>query len=352
MKDSFLTIDGSYGEGGGQILRTAISLSCILKKPIEINNIRKGRKAPGLQPQHLTSVKAAATISGALVKGAELQSQVLHFSPKEVKHSEYLFDVAEKKGSAGAVSLVIQTLLPSLSLANGSSRVTVLGGTHVPWSPPFHYLSEVFIPTVNKMGCHIEMEIERWGWYPIGGGKVIAKINPAKELLPLELTKRGELMRLSGISAVSNLPVSIAERQRDKGIKILKGIGLEPSEIKIINAPSPGKGTFFFLLAEFERSLAGFSALGAIGKSAEDVAKEACEDFLLFYRGHGCVDSRLADQLIPYMALAKGTSSVTTSRITRHLLTNIWIVKQFLPVRFEVEGEEGKEGKISVYPLL
>ncbi len=347
---SFLTIDGSYGEGGGQILRTALSLSCIRKKPIEINNIRKGRKTSGLQPQHLTSVKAAAAISEAKVSGAELQSQILQFSPQEVMPGQYFFDVAEKKGSAGAVSLILQTLLPSLSLTRGTSKVTVLGGTHVPWSPPFHYLSDVFIPIVNKMGCNIKMEIERWGWYPIGGGKVIAEISPAGELSPLQLTERGELTRLSGISAVSNLPISIAERQRDKGIKILKGIGLEPSEIKIIDAPSPGKGTFFFLLAEFENSLAGFSALGAIGKRAEDVTKEACEDFILFYNSSAAIEPKLADQLILYMALSREPSSFTTSRITRHLLTNIWVVNQFIPVRFEVEGEEGKEGKISIYP--
>ncbi len=343
-----IKIDGSYGEGGGQILRTSLSLSCVTKRPIEIYNIRKGRKKPGLQPQHLTCVKAAQTISDAEVHGAELQSQNLIFIPKTIKAEEYLFDVGEIKGSAGSVSLVLQTLLLPLFYTDASSTVTIIGGTHVPWSPPFHYLKDVFGAAIAKMGFKIELDIERWGWYPIGGGRIMAVINPAKALQGINITERGRLKSVSGVSAVSNLPLSIAERQRDKGISLLNKKGIE-ADIDIINAPSHGKGTFFFLLAEFQNSIAGFSSLGAIGKKTEEVAAEACKEFFDFMETKGAVDPHLSDQLVLYMAMAKRESSFFTSQITQHLLTNIWAIKQFLPVEIKVEEIDGG-GRVTVLP--
>jgi len=161
-----LKIDGSYGEGGGQILRTALSLSCLLREPIEIFNIRKGRKVPGLQPQHLTCVKAAKRVSDADTEGDKVGSINLIFSPKEVKGGYYLFDI----GTAGSTSLVLQTLFLPLSLAPNPSKVEITGGTHVPWSPPFHYLNYIVIPILERMGLRIRLWIEKWGWYPKGGG--------------------------------------------------------------------------------------------------------------------------------------------------------------------------------------
>lgn len=343
-----IKIDGSYGEGGGQILRTSLSLSCVTKKPIEIYNIRKGRKKPGLQPQHLTCVKAAQAISDAEVQGAELQSQNLVFIPQKIKAGDYLFDVGEIKGSAGSASLVLQALLLPLFYADEPSTVTIVGGTHVPWSPPFHYLKDVFGAVISKMGFNIEFDIERWGWYPIGGGRIRAVINPAKAFHGLNIVERGRLKSITGVSAVSNLPLSIAERQRDKGISLLNKKGVE-ADIDIINAPSHGKGTFFFLLAEFENAIAGFSSLGAIGKKAEEVAGEACKEFFDFMETKGAIDPHLADQLILYTAMAKRESSFFTSKITQHLLTNIWAIKQFLPVEIRVE-EIDRGGRVMVLP--
>lgn len=345
----YLGIDGNYGEGGGQVLRTALSLSSILNKPIQLYNIRKGRKIPGLQPQHLTCVKACQLISSATVSGAELGSQQIEFAPEQLSGDSFEFDVSEKRGSAGSTSLIIQSLLLPLLFAPRSSSVTLHGGTHVPWSPPYHYLEGVFLPTIARMGGRIKLSLKAWGWYPQGGGKLNARIDPAKELAPLTLTDRGDLKSLRGISAVSNLPLSIAERQRDRGLKILKRSGID-ARIDLQEGPSPGKGTILFLLAEFEHTLAGFSALGAIRKRAEQVAEEACQEFLEFYQSSAAIDHRLADQLIPYLALAKGKSTFTTSKISSHLLTNIWVVQQFLPVEVMVEGEKGKEGKITVIP--
>ncbi|NIN01846.1 MAG: RNA 3'-phosphate cyclase [candidate division Zixibacteria bacterium] len=344
-----LQIDGNYGEGGGQILRTTLSLSCILKKPVEIVNIRKGRKIPGLQPQHLTSVSASKRISRAEVQGDALQSLSLRFSPQEIKGGDFIFDVAEKKRSAGSTSLVLQTMLLPLSRCEKDSKITVLGGTHVPWSPPFDYLREVFAPTVKKIGCEISLDITKWGWYPKGGGEVHCSIRPTSKFMPLDLTKRGQLRKLFGISVVSNLPNHIAERQRNQAAKILKEKGFSP-EIQIRQAPSIGQGTFFFLKAEFENSVAGFGALGERGKRAEKVAEEACEEFVDFVRSNAAVDRHLADQLIPYLSLADGESIFTVSKITKHLLSNVWVVKQFLQTEIRVEGEEGEEGTVRVNP--
>lgn len=336
-----IKIDGGYGEGGGQILRTAISLSCLLKQPIEIYNIRKGRKKPGIQPQHLTSIRAAKKISNAYTEGDRIGSLNLIFSPNEIKGGDYSFDI----GTAGSISLVIQTIILPLSTAPTNSTIEIIGGTHVPWSPPFHYLKEIFIPILGKMGFDIKLFIEKWGWYPIGGGKVRAEIKSVKDLTPISITERGRLKGIKGISAVSNLPLSIAERQKEEGLKILRRNGID-ADIEIVNAPSNGKGTFFFLLAGYENSFAGFSALGEKGKRAEEVSMEACKEFFAFNNSAGALDPRISDQIIPCLCLIKGESAFTTARITRHLHTNIWLVKEFLPVKIEIEGKEGEEGKI------
>jgi RNA 3'-terminal phosphate cyclase (ATP) len=345
----YLQIDGDYGEGGGQILRTTLALSCVLKRPVEIVNIRKGRKVPGLQPQHLTATNACRRISAAQTEGNALGSTSIKFSPTKTKGGEFIFDVAEKRGSAGSTSLVLQTLLLPLSLCESASSVSVLGGTHVPWSPPFHYLREIFAPVVKRLGLNIDLEIKKWGWYPKGGGEVACSIIPAASLSPLNSIIRVRLIRLSGISAVSNLPPSIAERQRNQAMKVLKEQGFSP-EIELVQGPSIGQGTFFFFKAEFENSLAGFGALGERGKRAERVAEEACDDFLDFMKTDSAIDSHLADQLIPYLTLAEGRSSFTVSKITPHLLTNIWVVQQFVQAEIKVEGVEGEPGRVTIRP--
>lgn len=341
------TIDGSYGEGGGQVLRTSLALSCALGKPFEIINIRRERRKPGLQPQHLTAVKAAAAVSRARVEGAELSSTALRFSPGEVSGGDYFFDVSEEKASAGSVTLVIQTALLPLCFANRPSTVTVAGGTHVPWSPSFHYLQHVFIPTLSRLGVHVDARLEKWGWYPAGGGRVAARISPLKKILPISTTERGALVRISGISAVSNLPEGIAVRQRDQAATALLQKGLE-ADINIVPAPSSGKGTFLFMLAEFEQAAAGFGALGAIGKRAEEVADESCRELFAYLDAGGALDPHCADQIIPYLTLAQGTSKFTTSKVTRHLLTNIHVVQQFLDADIVVRGNEGEAGLIIV----
>jgi RNA 3'-terminal phosphate cyclase (ATP) len=342
-------IDGSFGEGGGQILRTSLALSCVLGTPMEITNIRKDRKKPGLQPQHVTAVLAAASVAGAEVQGAELSSTSLRFRPNRTSHGTYHLDVAEKKGSAGSTSLVLQTILLPLSFTEQASLVTVTGGTHVPWSPSFHYLQAIVAPLLSRLGVHAEFSIASWGWYPMGGGQVSARITPTPALLPLKLTERGRLLRVFGLSAVSNLPGHIALRQRDRAIAVLGRQGIDAS-IEILSAPSAGKGSCLFLAAEFERVTAGFGGLGAIGKRAEEVADEACGGLLSHLRARGALDPHLADQVAPWLAFCQGPSEFTTSRVTRHLLTNLWVIGQFMDIDVRVEGGEGEEGRVQVLP--
>jgi len=341
-------IDGSYGEGGGQVLRTALALSALLGEPIRIENIRARRPNPGLQAQHLTGVFAIAQICDAELKGAELKSRELTFIPRRKPQAgSYFFDVAQarKGGSAGATTLVLQTLLFPLVRADGTSKVVIKGGTHVAWSPPFHYVEHILFPTLARMGIDTEASIERWGWYPIGGGEIRVRIRGGARIQGIDLTERGQLKRIWGISAYSNLPDHIGVRQKERAIQMLRRQGFD-AEITTIRAPSPGKGTCVFLVAEFENSIAGFTALGERGKRAEKVAEEAVSELLHYIRSGAALDKHLADQLILPMALAETTSVFTTCEVTQHLLTNIWVVEQFMGRCFEVEGEEGSKGRV------
>jgi RNA 3'-phosphate cyclase len=343
-------IDGSFGEGGGQILRTSLALSCALGRPMEITNIRKARKKPGLQPQHLAAVKAAASIAGAEVQGAELGSIAIRFLPNETRGGTYTFDVAETRGSAGSTSLVLQAVLLPLCLADRASQVTVHGGTHVPWSPSFHYLQSIFAPLLLRLGVRAGFSISSWGWYPLGNGQVSARITPTRTIQPLTLIDRGRFLRIIGVSAISNLPSHIAVRQRDRALAVLGAQGIEAS-IDILSAPSAGKGSFLFLAAGFEHLSAGFGSLGAIGKRAEEVADEACHGLLSYLQKKGALDPHLADQIVPWLAFCQGPSEFTTSCVTRHLLTNLWVVQQFMDIGVRVEGCEGGEGRILIRQL-
>ncbi len=342
--DAMLVIDGAYGEGGGQILRSALSLSALLGWPIRLEKIRARRRQPGLRPQHLTAVRAVAQICDAELEGDALDSRVLSFLPRRPPQSgHYHFDVSDaaKGGSAGAVSLIVQAVLLPLALAAGDSVLTLEGGTHVAWSPPIHYLQQVFLPTLAHLGVQATIKVERWGWYPQGGGQVTCRVEGLDALptdvplSPLCLMERGGFRRITGFSATSNLPAHIGQRQRDRAVKLLRSNGFKP-EIEIVDAPSPGPGTCVFLRAEFRQAVAGFTGYGRLRKPAEKVAEEAARAFLAYQRSGGAVDRYLADQLILPLALASGASHFTTGKVTDHLHTNAWLVEQFLPVRVEI----------------
>lgn len=346
LSDREVVLDGSYGEGGGQILRTALSLAAIQGRPIAIENIRAGRPQPGLRPQHLAAVRAIAAICGAETSGDRVGSRRLSLRPGHPPRAgNYVFDVSELAGtgSAGAVSLVFQTILLPLALAEGDSTVVLRGGTHVPWSPSVHYLSEVYLPSVCRLGIGASLRLRRWGWYPRGGGEVVAHIRGGAVLRPHRWQTRGALLEVRILSATSNLPEHIRSRQAQQARRRLSEVKV-PMRVELVDAPASSPGTCLFLAARFEESVAGFEALGRRGVPAERVADEAVDEFLAFLGRSGAVDPHLADQLILPLALSGG--ALTTTRVTRHLLTNIWIVERFLGARFELIGEEGAEGLV------
>jgi RNA 3'-terminal phosphate cyclase (ATP) len=336
-----IEIDGSFGEGGGQILRTALSLSCITGSSLKIFNIRKGRKKPGLMPQHQTCVNAISEICNAEVSGNEISSTELTFVPRKIRSGNYFFDIK----TAGSSSLVIQTLLPALIFSDGISRITIRGGTHVPSSPSYNYISEVFIPLLHKIGIKIETSINKYGFYPKGGGEVSFKIFPCEKIKRLNVIARGELLSITGYSAVSNLPLHIAERQKNS---VIQGLSPLSANIDILEVTSFGQGTFVFLKSEYENTLTGFSALGERGKRAEDVGKEAASLFKDFNNSSACLDPHLADQIVIYLSLAQEDSTFTTSRITQHLLTNLRVIEKFLKIRYEIKGRMDSEGIVKI----
>jgi RNA 3'-phosphate cyclase len=343
-------IDGSQGEGGGQALRSALALSIITGKPFHICNIRARRSEPGLKAQHLRAVDAAAAVSKAQVQGAALHSTELTFQPAEIRSGRYKVDI----GTAGATTLVLQTIFLPLSLASSASTVILTGGTHVPWSPCYHYIEIHWLPYLRQMGFDAQLSLEQAGFYPQGGGRMSATIRPAAPIAPLNITDHGELLRISGYSAVANLPLSIAERQKRQALgRLLKRPWQKTPEIhiKILELPSPVKGTFLLLLAEFEGGRCCYYGLGALGKPAERVADEAVDALSTFLASGAAVDEHLADQLLLPLCLARGTSSLHVAQISQHLLTNAEVVRLFLPHAIEIQGELGQAGMVHVIPV-
>jgi RNA 3'-phosphate cyclase len=334
-----LSLDGSYGEGGGQILRTALSLAALTGVPVRIERIRARRSKPGLRPQHLTSVQAVARVCQAEITGGHLGSQALTFRPRAPRGGNYLFDVAEKTGSAGAITLVAQALLPPLLKAGAAATVILKGGTHVPWSPPAHYLSHVFLPALAAMGAEVEMTLARWGWYPRGGGEIRLTIRSVRPLTGIQWLTPAPSSAFRALSAAAKLPEHVARRQAGRLAARLE----ETVPVEIIPAGGQDPGSLVFLWGP----QAGFAALGARGKPAEQVADEVVEAYLAFRARGAALDRHLADQMLIYLALAQGPSRFTTEAVTSHLLTNVWVIEQFLGPTFEIKGALGERGKIS-----
>ncbi len=350
-RDNVVVIDGSYGEGGGQVLRTTLTLAALTGQTVRIERIRAGRKNPGLQPQHLTAVRAAAAVCAARLAGDALDSQVLTFTPTAPPHpGDYTFDVTEaaRGGSAGSVGLVLQTVLLPLALAEGESHITLRGGTHVPWAPPVSYLEHVFLPVVARMGVYARIELVRWGFYPAGGGEIHVRIEGHKQSLrPIALDERGELRRVWGIAAVTNLPAHIPQRMANRAHNVLAEAGLQ-AQVEPRRLSSAGPGAGIFLFAEYTHITAGFTAYGREGLPAERVAETACAELLAHHASHAAVDPHLADQMALPMALAEGESRLVTSQISQHLLTNVWVLQQFLASELTVSGELGATGGLIV----
>jgi RNA 3'-terminal phosphate cyclase (ATP) len=343
-------VDGSMGEGGGQVLRTSLSLSILTGRPVRLAGIRARRARPGLRAQHLKAVEAAAAVARAQIEGATLGSDSLFFEPRGIHPGRFSFDI----GTAGSTSLVLQTILVPLSFATAPSTVVLSGGTHVPWSPCFHYLDLHWLPHLRRIGFDARLTLEQAGFYPRGAGRVRAEVTPLlpppASLGPLRLVERGPLLGIRGISAVARLDRRIAERQKRRALERLESLGRETA-IEIVDLPAGSPGTFLLLLAEFQRTQVCYCGLGARGKPAERVADEAVDGLLSFLAGDGAIDPWLADQLVLPLALVAADSELRTAAVTGHLLTVADVVKLFLPARIEIAGEPGHPGLVRIRGL-
>jgi RNA 3'-phosphate cyclase len=338
-----IEIDASLGEGGGQILRSALTLSVLTRQPVYLFNIRVGRPKPGLASQHLHAVEAAARISGGTVEGNSLGSTQLTFIPNEVQPGRYRFAI----DTAGSTSLVLQTIFLPLAFGQTRSSITIKGGTHVPWSPSFHYLAYHWLAVLQEIGFKARVGLDQAGFYPQGQGQIQAEILPSGALHPLQRVERGSLVRIQGISAVANLDLSIARRQKLQALRQLEPI-CRDTKIETLDLPASTKGTVLYLQAQFENCQAAFSALGAPDKRAEAVADEAVEQLLGFLHSDGAIDSFLADQLLLPLAFIPGLSEFRTSKVTQHLLTNAAIIGSFLPTEITIEGELGQPATVRI----
>jgi len=325
-----IIIDGSYGEGGGQIIRTALSLAAITGKAVEIVNVRAGRAKPGLQPQHLMAVRAAAQLCDAVVTGDAAGSQRLSFAPQcPPRADQYTFEI----GTAGSTALVLQTALLPLALAAAPSQLRVTGGTHVPHAPAIEYLASVYLPALKHIGVTAACAYTRAGFFPRGGGEVHAEVAPCRKLRCLDLTERGHLVSLKATILTAGLPDHVGERGRETVERRLKGLGRRV-EVELQRRDAANPGAAVILTAACEQGYAGFTALGERGKPMELVAKEACTDFQRWWKSGAACDVHLGDQLVlPLaLALAHGDSRWTVPTVTDHLRTVLWVAERFLPM--------------------
>jgi RNA 3'-terminal phosphate cyclase (ATP) len=320
-----IRIDGAMGEGGGQVIRSSLSLSMLTGKPVLLENIRAGRDKPGLLRQHLTALRAAAEISGASVEGDELGANRVRFTPGKVRPGSYHFAV----GTAGSAALVLQTILPALMLADAPSTVAVEGGTHNGKSPPFEFLAEAFLPLLARMGPKVELSLVRPGFYPAGGGRMIARIEPVKALTPIELLEVGERGPITASALVSSLPRSVGHREV---VIIKEALGLTWQQVGVVMVEEPrGPGNAVYVrlpCASLTEVLTGF---GQRRKSAEDVASELVEEVRAYLATDAPVGEHLADQLLLPMALAGG-GRFRTGPLSLHTTTNILVIQRFIDV--------------------
>ena len=322
-----IDIDGSSGEGGGQILRTSLGLSLVTGKPFSIRRIRAGRKKPGLLRQHLTAVRAAAQVSRAEVDGDELGSRELTFAPGDVRPGEFRFDV----GSAGSATLVLQTVLPGLMVAEGPSQLVVEGGTHNPFAPPFEFIQKAFLPILERMGPRVTVVLDRAGFYPVGGGRISVGIRPETRLRELDLVERGRIMRRSARGIVSKLPLHVAQREVDC---IRRKMSLSDDCIETGQVESPGPGNVVRIEIESRYVTEVFTGFGRKGLPAEKVAARVVREAKRYLNAGVPVGEHLADQLLVPMALAGGR--FRTLSPSAHVTTNLETIECFLDARIQI----------------
>jgi len=334
-------IDGSLGEGGGQILRSSLALSLVTGRPFRIRKLRAGREKPGLLRQHLTAVQAASEIGAARVEGGVIGSQELSFSPEVIRPGSYRFAV----GTAGSATLVLQTVLPALMVADSPSELVMEGGTHNPFAPPFDFLERVFLPILGRMGPRVVVELDRPGFYPAGGGRFRVAIEPVPRLGRLDLLERGEIVARQARARVSNLSRGIAERE----LEVVRGaLSWNPEWLaveEVRNATGPGNIITVEIESQGIREL--FTGFGRREAPAERVAMDVVGEVREYLASGAPVGPHLADQLLVPMAIA-GEGTFRTVRPTRHTQTNIEIIRMFLDVEIEARKDDSSQWMIAI----
>lgn len=333
-------IDGSFGEGGGQVLRSSLSLSMFLEQPFRIKNIRAGREKPGLMRQHLTAVNAAAEICDAEIKGSEISSLKLEFYPGKVKTGDYKFDI----GSAGSTTLVLQTVLPVLIMAEGESNIVLGGGTHNQYSPPLDFLERSFFKQICKMGPEINIDLDKYGFFPIGGGKFSVNIKPVNKLKSLDVLSRGKNINKKAYAYSSGIDENIGQNE----MGIVEGkLGWAKEDCISQMVDSPGPGNVVLLIDENENTTEVFTGFGRKHYALKKITIDALKEYTEYIQYDVPVYKYLADQLIIPMAIA-GKGSFITSEPSLHTLTNIEVVKKFLEIIITIDQLNEKQWKIRI----
>ena len=348
----FFEIDGAQGEGGGQIVRSSVALSMVTGTPVRISNIRAGRNKPGLKRQHLTAVRAAAEVCCATTSPTEIGTRELEFEPGEIRHGEFSFRV----GTAGSSTLVLQTVLPALILAQGNSQVDLEGGTHNQWAPPFDFLQRAYLPLVNQMGPTVSAAISQYGFFPAGGGQFRVQVTPCETLRGFDLLSRGKIVRKSATALLSNLPEHIGSRE----LKVIaRKLELKRDNCQVKNVNAHGPGNVVHVECESEHVTEIFTGFGRAGQRAENVARDVVKSAQRYLKADVAVGSYLADQIllplgisawqakrtgevtadavaqsIPHTTAAGG--SFTTLPLSQHSETHIEILRALLGIQIDV----------------
>ncbi|MEZ6093519.1 MAG: RNA 3'-terminal phosphate cyclase [Pirellulaceae bacterium] len=347
-QNDLIEIDGSEGEGGGQIVRSSLALSLVTQTPVRLFNIRARRNNPGLLNQHLTAVNAATRIGNACVHGNELHSKELTFEPNEVNGGHYQFQI----GTAGSTTLVLQTVLPALISAHAPSTVTIEGGTHNPLAPPFEFLEKAFVPLVNRLGPHVEINLEQHGFYPAGGGRIVAKVSPAP-IQGFDILDRGDLVSKHVTILTSKLPPHVANREANV-LKSKLELRNEDLEIREVKSFSPGNAVVLEYC--FEHLTSVVTALGQIGVRAERLASSAARDIRRYMRQSGALDEFLTDQWLLPISLAASKTGMpyqfSCVPLSSHSTTQMDIIQRFLHIKFETVVCDDASIVVGVLPMI
>jgi RNA 3'-terminal phosphate cyclase (ATP) len=334
-------IDGSLGEGGGQIVRTALSLSAVTQRETEITNIRKGRRNPGMRHDLIAIARAFATLTHGRLEGDSLGSATVRYYPGRPQPGRYELAIGDSVEGTGSVPLLFQTLAPVLSFTGGTTELVLRGGTHAKHSPTATYLQTVFIPSARKFGLRAEIATPRWGFAPHGIGELRVRIQPVTTFRATDLTTRGQLLQIGGSSIACGLEDGFAERQRNRVARRLQEVGRQ-ALVQTVGVPNDNEGGMLFLLAVFERTIAGFTGVADAASTAEQVADDAVNGLFAYIPTYAVLDKHVADQILIYAALADGQSNLSISELTPHAKSTATLIEAFLPARVSFSGKVGE----------